>query len=154
QLRTERGRPPVGRDRLPDLLTERVRRDRAVGARSERALIEQRRERCEELALSRTPFGRTAHRLIEGVGERPSEEFGPVEERLHHAQRLCAASLANRLQDSCLRRIMPMIRDLEPHAITRCAASSLRNPSEMATVTVASKISSSGIPARLSSSTS
>jgi hypothetical protein len=32
--------PPVVDDRLPDFLTERIRRDRAVGARSERALVE------------------------------------------------------------------------------------------------------------------
>jgi hypothetical protein len=31
---------PVTPDRLPDLLAEGVRRDRAVGARSERALVE------------------------------------------------------------------------------------------------------------------
>ena len=36
ELRPQRRGSPVGDDRVPDFLTERVRRDRAVGARSER----------------------------------------------------------------------------------------------------------------------
>jgi hypothetical protein len=32
---------PVGDDRVPDLFTERVRRNCAVGARSERALVDE-----------------------------------------------------------------------------------------------------------------
>jgi hypothetical protein len=40
KLGTERRRAPVVDDCLPDLLTERVRRNCAVGARSERALVQ------------------------------------------------------------------------------------------------------------------
>ncbi len=40
QLGPQRSRPPVCNDGVPDLLTEGVRRDRAVGARSERTLPE------------------------------------------------------------------------------------------------------------------
>jgi hypothetical protein len=40
ELGPQRRAPPVVDDRLPDFLTERIRRDRAVGARSERALVE------------------------------------------------------------------------------------------------------------------
>ena len=41
KLGPKRRTSPVGDDRLPDVLTERVRRDRAVGARSEWTLVEQ-----------------------------------------------------------------------------------------------------------------
>jgi hypothetical protein len=40
ELRAQRRGPPVVDNRLPDFLTERVRRNCAVGARSERALVE------------------------------------------------------------------------------------------------------------------
>src|SRR4051794_10801323 len=82
QLGPERRGSPTVDDRLPDLLTERIRRDRAVGARSEGALIEQRGEACEELALARCPLGWAAHRGLERVGERAAEELGAIEQRL------------------------------------------------------------------------
>ena len=56
--------------RLPDLVTERIRRDRGVGVRSERALLEVRDAAGEELALRRAPVGRAAHRDVERVRER------------------------------------------------------------------------------------
>ena len=40
ELGSERSGAPIGDDRVPELLTECVRRDRAVGARSERALVQ------------------------------------------------------------------------------------------------------------------
>jgi hypothetical protein len=52
----DRGRPPVSLDRLPDFFTEAVRRDRAVGVRSERALVEGRDKGGEELAFRGTPI--------------------------------------------------------------------------------------------------
>src|SRR5581483_9745417 len=51
QAFVDRRRAPVGLDRLPEILTKRIRRDRAVGARSEETLVEVRREAREELAL-------------------------------------------------------------------------------------------------------
>ena len=53
---------PVALDRLPDLVTERIRRDRAVGVRSEVAFVEVRDVAREELPLGR-PTSRTAPRI-------------------------------------------------------------------------------------------
>src|ERR1051325_8538721 len=77
---------PVGPDRLPDLLAERIRRDRAVGAQSEEALVEMRREPREELPLTGAPLGRAAHDDVERLGERATEQLRAVEERLDDAQ--------------------------------------------------------------------
>jgi hypothetical protein len=51
QLLLERGALEIRERRCDDLVTECVRRDRAVRARSERALVLRRDERCEQLAL-------------------------------------------------------------------------------------------------------
>jgi hypothetical protein len=40
QALVDRRRAPVLPDRIPDFLTERVRRDRAVGVESEQALVQ------------------------------------------------------------------------------------------------------------------
>ena len=76
ELGPERRGAPVGDDRLPDLLTERVRRNCAVGTRSERALVEQRREAREELALPRAPLRRPAHDPVELLRERRPKSSG------------------------------------------------------------------------------
>ena len=52
----DRGGAPVALDRLPDLPADCVRRDRAVGVRSEGTLIERGDERSEELALASGPI--------------------------------------------------------------------------------------------------
>src|SRR5260221_564386 len=83
QFRAKRRRPPIRDDCLPDLVSERIRRNCAVGPRSERALAEQRRERREQLAFSGAPLRRAAHRGVEGLRERSSEELGAVHQRLH-----------------------------------------------------------------------
>src|SRR4051812_46422562 len=94
ELRAERRRAPVVDDRLPDFLTEGVRRNCAVGARSERALVEQRGEARKQLTLAGAPLGGAAHDAVELLGERTSEEVRPVEQRLHHPERLGAAPFA------------------------------------------------------------
>ena len=48
----DRSGAPVALDCLPDFPADCVRRDRAVGVRSERALVKGRDERSEELALA------------------------------------------------------------------------------------------------------
>jgi hypothetical protein len=77
----DRGGAPVALDRLPDFLADCVRRDRAVGVRSEGTLVEGGHERREELAFAGGPVRRAAHREVESVGERAPEELGPVVER-------------------------------------------------------------------------
>src|SRR5581483_2447931 len=126
QTFVDRRRAPVGLDGLPHILTKGIRRDRAVRARSEKALVQVRREACEELALAGAPFGRPTHRIVQRLGERPAEELGPVEERLHDAERLGRSVLA--------------AQNIEPHPIARAAASQRRSPSPIATDTVCSKI--------------
>jgi len=75
-------RTPVTPDSLPDLLAERVRRDRAVGRRSERTLADRGNERREELTLAGAPVGRAVHRHLERFREGASEKLRPVVERL------------------------------------------------------------------------
>jgi hypothetical protein len=67
QALVDRRRTPVALDRLPDLIPECVRRDRAVRVRSERTLVQRRDERCEQLALAVAPVGLAAHRQVERV---------------------------------------------------------------------------------------
>ena len=69
----DRGRLEVGEDGRDDLLSQRYRRDRAVGARSEGTLVEQRGEGREQLPLAGAPVRQPAHRTVDGVGERPPE---------------------------------------------------------------------------------
>src|SRR5262249_53723459 len=133
---------------------ESVRRDRAVGARSERALPEQRREGREQLPLSRAPLRRTSHRDVQRLRERLAEELRPVEQRLDDAKWLGSRALSERLEHCGLRRRMTVVDDREPHPITSSATSSLRSPSAIATTTVCSKISSSEKPASLRASMS
>src|SRR5207302_2984822 len=139
QRPADRRRAPVSLHRLPDFLTECVRRDRAVGVRSERALVERRDERGEQLALAVAPIGRPAHREIERVGVRLAEELRAIVQRLHDTER-------------------PLDLDRvyagEPHARVSNAASSRSKPAAVAAETVRSKISSSEKPAALSSATS
>ena len=93
QLLVDGSGPPVTLDCLPDVVTERVRRDRGVGVRSEGALLEVRDPAGEELALAGRPVGLAAHRQLERVGERPPEDLRPVVERLQDAARLaCRAA--------------------------------------------------------------
>ena len=77
-----------------------------------------------------------------------------VEQSLDHSEWFATAALPDELQHRRLRRRMASIDDREPHASTALAASSRRNPSSIATATVASKISSSLIPAAFSSAAS
>ena len=53
--------------RLCHFSSECLRRDRAVGSRSERALIESRRERGKELALADRPLTLSAHHPVQHV---------------------------------------------------------------------------------------
>src|SRR5581483_10470929 len=141
--------------RLPQILAEGVRRDRAVGARSERALVEQRREAGEELALARRPVGRPAHDGVELLRERLAEELGPVEQRLDHAERLAAGALADLGEHRRRLAGVAVVDAVEPdHPITRSAASRRRSPSRIAAPTVCSKMTSSSIPAAFSAATS
>src|SRR3954470_11613653 len=143
QLGTKRRRAPIVDDCLPDLISERIRRDRAVGARSERALVQERRKAGEELALARRPLGRAAHRRLERVGERPAEELRAIEQRLHDAERLVARALANHREHGGLLGCVAVLDDREPHPITSFARSRRRSPSPIAAATVCSKITSS-----------
>src|SRR5712691_2628046 len=137
---------PVTVDRLPDLPADCVRRDRAVGVRSERTLVEGGDERSEELAFAGRPIRRAAHREVERVGERAPEELGPVVERPQNAAWLAAQALAQLAR--------PRIDDAEPHESVPSPASSRSRPAATAAETVCSKISSSLKPAAFSSSTS
>jgi hypothetical protein len=55
QRRPDGRGPPVGQHRLREFLSERNRRDRAVGARSEGALVEARREGSKQLTFAHRP---------------------------------------------------------------------------------------------------
>jgi hypothetical protein len=81
QAFVDRRAAPVALDRVPDLFADCVRRDRAVGVRSERTLVEGGDERSEELALAGRPIRWAAHREVESVGEGAPEQLGPVVER-------------------------------------------------------------------------
>src|SRR4029077_1317111 len=111
KLRSQRSRAPVCNYRLPDLLTERVRRNCAVGAHSERTLVEQRGEGGEQLPLPRAPVRRPPHDAVELIGERMPEELGPVEERLHPPEGLGAAPLADGVEHRRLGRRVPTVDD-------------------------------------------
>ena len=78
---------PVAVHRLDRLLTENVRRDRAVARRSEGTLVERGDERREELPLGFRPVRLAAHGDVEHVRERPAEDLRPVVERLDHVAR-------------------------------------------------------------------
>src|SRR5204862_7378615 len=129
-------------DRLPDLVTERKRRDRGVGVRSEGALLEVRDPAGEELPLGRAPVGLAAHRKLEGVRERPPEDLGPVVERLQHAARLRAALLADPVEDLAVLRRVAGVDGGEPQRHASPLSRRWR-PAETAAETVCSKISSS-----------
>ena len=133
---------PVALDRLPDFLADCVRRDRAVGIRSERALVERGNKGCEELALARRPVRRAAHRKVERIGERTPEEVGPIVEREQDAARLAAEAPAQ-LARAC-------IDDGQPHESALSPASSRSRPAATAAETVCSKISSSLKPSAFS----
>src|SRR5207249_671249 len=76
------GGAPIGQHRLDQLLVPKgQRRDRAVGTRSEQALVQARRERGEQLALADAPFRRPAHHRLRPVAHRATEELRPVEQR-------------------------------------------------------------------------
>src|SRR5207249_7711310 len=154
QLRPDRRPAPVLGDRLPDLLTERVRRNCAVGARSEQTLVEPRGERREQLTLARAPLGWAPHHAIQRLRERKAEELGAVEQRLDDAERLVAAARPDLGEHGRLVRRVPAVDDGEPQPITCSAMSSRRSPSWIATATVCSKISSSERPAAFSPSSS
>jgi hypothetical protein len=143
QRLVDRRRTPVTSDRLPDLLAERVRRDRAVGRRSEWTLADRRDERCEELALADAPVGRAVHRQIERLGKGASEELGPVVERLQDVRWLRASLSPDELEDLCLLRIVAVLETSQPHGSTFSPASSRSRPAATATETVCSKMTSS-----------
>jgi cell division transport system permease protein len=124
----DRRRAPVGLDRPPHVLAERVRRDRGVGVCSEGTLVERGDECCEELALTRRPVGGPAHREVERGRERPPEDLGPVVQRLQHAQRA---------------RHLDGVDAGESHGSVRRAASLRSRPAATAAATVSSKIRSS-----------
>lgn len=95
-------RPPVQPDRLPDLVTERIRRDRAVRPRSEGALVERGDEAGEELPLTDGPVGRAAHCEVERIGERAPEQLRPIVKSLQHVGWLRAALHTDVLEHLCL----------------------------------------------------
>ena len=141
---------PVTLDRLPDLLAERVRRDRAVRPRSERTLADRGHECREELALADAPVGRPVHSQIERVGKRSSEELGPVVKRLQNVGRICASLRTDELEDLRLSRIVAVLESAQPHGSTSSPARSLSRPAATATETVCSKMTSSEYPASFS----
>src|SRR5437667_342359 len=83
---------------VSDPLTDRVRRNCAVGAHSEWTLVDERGEAGEQLPLPRAPVRRPTHHDVELLGERRPEELGPVEQGLHDAERFRAAALADRAE--------------------------------------------------------
>jgi hypothetical protein len=139
----DRRRTPVTSDRLPDPLAERVRRDRAVGSRSERTLADRRDECCEELALANAPVGRAVHCQIERLGKGASEELGPVVERLQDVRWLRASLSPDQLEELRLLRIVAVLETSQPHGSTFSPASSRSRPAATATETVCSKMTSS-----------
>src|SRR4029453_10102952 len=130
-------------DCFPRFLTEGVRRDRAVGRRSERTLVERGDEGSEELPLADAPGGRAVHREIERVGEGSSEEFGPVVQRLQDVRRVSASLLADDVEDACFLRIVAFFETPQSHGNPSRPASSRSSPAATATETVCSKITSS-----------
>lgn len=110
---------PVALDCLPDVVTERIRRDRGVGVRSEGALLEVRHPAGEELALAGRPVGLTAHCELERVGERPPEDLRPVVERLQDAARFGAALLADPVEDDLVLRAVAGVDGGKPQRHAR-----------------------------------
>jgi len=141
---------PVASNGFPDLPAEGVRRDRAVGTRSERALIEGGDECREELALPDAPVGRAVHREIERVRERPSEELRPVVESLEDIRRLDTSLTSDELEDLSLLGIVTHLETSQPHGSTSRPARNRFRPAATATETVASKMMSSAYPASFS----
>ena len=144
QLRVDRCGAPVRPDSVPDVLPERVRRDRAVGVQSEQALVECDANPANSSRSTGTPLGRAAHRDVELVGEPAAEHVGPIEQRLDHAERLGRRVIA--VQDSSLTSTTASL------LIT--ARGDAASPSATATATVCSKISSSLTPASFTACTS
>lgn len=150
QLLVDRGRLPVGQDSTCDIFAELGRRDRAVGTRSEDALIEARHEGCEELPLALAPIGRAAHDVVEEIRVPGPEELRAIEHRLLGVRRLPAGDdpLAPELQLS--RESLTCRHARKPHQrppLARRPASRRSAAAPRATLTVASKTSSSLYPA-------
>src|SRR4029079_2496460 len=116
QPRVDRCRLVVVEDRVDEIrVTEGVRRDRAVGLRSEGALVAERYERREELALGPRPLRRAFHHLLEQLTERLPEELGSVAERERDVGHVAVALL--KLGD--LRGWSRRVPQREPHPIPR-----------------------------------
>lgn len=139
----DRCRAPVTSDGLPDLLAQRVRRDRAVGRRSERTLVDRGHERCEELPFANAPVGRAVHRQLQRVRKGPAEELGPIVERLQDVGRLGASLTPDQLEDLRLARMVAVLETSQPHGSASRPAFSRSRPAATATETVSSKMTSS-----------
>ena len=139
----DRGCPPVPLDCIPDLLAECVRRDRAVGSRSEQALVERGDEAREELSLTGSPVRRTAHGKVERLGKRAAEELRAIVEGLQDIGRLHTALRSDVIEDSSLSWIVTAVDAVEPHRRVSSPAFSRSMPAATAAETVYSKISSS-----------
>lgn len=92
------------------LFAEGVRRDRAVGAGSERALILPGDEGGEQLALSIAPVFAPAKSLVRDVGEALPKKLRPIEDGSNHVRWALSSHELDCPQHEIAREAMPRLQ--------------------------------------------
>jgi hypothetical protein len=119
QLRVDRGSAPIGQDGLDQVVLlfalQGQRRDRAVSARSEYALVQARRERGKQLPLTDAPRRGPAHHGLGPVAHGAAEKLRSIEQRLHDVGHAPHAHHADEQELQALRQPVTVLDGVQAH---------------------------------------